>query len=207
MILVFTFVSLWIEALWPLVISAVVTFLFLLATARNDWTEKSVFGKANTLTAFRLLAVFYLALYGFQLNNYLILGIGLLILILDGVDGWLAKRNHETSDFGAYFDKETDAFFMLILCLLAIGKGLIWSWVVLLGLMRYLFAIFLFLYKTEVKAERRSQVGRIIYIIVVSALLSAFLPYPVIYQPAILIATVLLGYSFSRDILWILKKG
>lgn len=207
MILVFTIISLWIRALWPLVISAAVTFLFLLATAGNNWTEKGIFGKANTLTAFRLLAVFYLALYGFHLNNYCVLIIGLVILILDGVDGWLAKRNYESSEFGAYFDKETDAFFMLILCLLAIGNGFIWSWVLLLGLLRYLFAMFLFLYKTEVKAERRSRMGRIIYVIVVSSLLSAFLPFPVIYQPAILLATALLGYSFSRDILWILKKA
>lgn len=34
-------------------------------------------------------------------------------LVLDGIDGWLARRNGMASDFGAQFDMETDALLML----------------------------------------------------------------------------------------------
>ncbi len=36
-------------------------------------------------------------------------GLGVIVGMLDGVDGWLARRSRMASDFGARFDMETDA--------------------------------------------------------------------------------------------------
>ncbi len=44
-------------------------------------------------------------------------------LVLDGVDGWIARRNGMTSRFGADFDLEVDCLFMLALALLVYSTG------------------------------------------------------------------------------------
>ena len=61
------------------------------------------------------------------------------IAVLDGVDGWVARRTGTSSAFGARFDMETDAAFLLVLSVLALRYGKAGAWVLLIGLMRYLF--------------------------------------------------------------------
>jgi len=61
------------------------------------------------------------------------------IAALDGVDGWLARRSGTNSAFGARFDMETDAAFLMVMCILALRYGKAGAWVLAIGLMRYLF--------------------------------------------------------------------
>lgn len=61
------------------------------------------------------------------------------IASLDGVDGWLARRSGTNSAFGARLDMETDAAFLLVLSVLAVRYEKAGPWVLLIGLMRYLF--------------------------------------------------------------------
>ncbi|QQS53903.1 MAG: CDP-alcohol phosphatidyltransferase family protein [Candidatus Competibacteraceae bacterium] len=60
-----------------------------------------------------------------------------LALALDGIDGWLARRGGLQSRFGARFDMEVDAFFILILAALLFQSGKAGAWVLLSGLLRY----------------------------------------------------------------------
>lgn len=62
-----------------------------------------------------------------------------LALILDFVDGWLARRIGPRSDFGARFDMESDAMLLMILSVLALVLGKVGLWVLLVGLLRYVF--------------------------------------------------------------------
>ena len=62
-------------------------------------------------------------------------------LLLDGVDGWAARRTGMASDFGARFDMETDALFLLMLSLLVHVTGKAGIWVLASGLMRYGFVL------------------------------------------------------------------
>jgi phosphatidylglycerophosphate synthase len=59
-------------------------------------------------------------------------------LSLDAVDGWVARRTGTSSALGARFDMEVDAFLILVLSVL-VGRPVGW-WVLVIGLMRYLFA-------------------------------------------------------------------
>ncbi len=56
-------------------------------------------------------------------------------LVLDAVDGKVARRTGTTSGFGARFDMEVDAF--LILVLSAYAAGPVGGWVLAIGAMRY----------------------------------------------------------------------
>lgn len=60
-------------------------------------------------------------------------------VVLDGVDGWLARRTGLSSEFGARFDMETDALLTLVLAVLCWRLGNAGAWVLLAGALRYLF--------------------------------------------------------------------
>src|SRR5260370_1121940 len=66
-------------------------------------------------------------------------GFGMVGLMLDGVDGWLARRGGLASRFGARFDMETDALSVLVFTLLLLRTGQAGPWVLAIGLARYIF--------------------------------------------------------------------
>ena len=59
---------------------------------------------------------------------------------LDGADGWLARRQQIASDFGARFDMEIDALLILVLAILVSRFEKAGAWVIVSGLLRYIFA-------------------------------------------------------------------
>src|SRR5207248_932960 len=59
------------------------------------------------------------------------------VLLLDGLDGQVARRTGTASEFGARFDMEVDAFLILLLCVV-VSRAL-GPWVLAIGLMRYVF--------------------------------------------------------------------
>ena len=101
------------------------------------------FGPANTTTTLRAALVTLVASLvgepGIPIVAASAAGVGLLATALDGVDGWLARRTRMTSPFGARFDMETDVFLVLALSVLAWQYGKAGAWVLLCGLMRYVF--------------------------------------------------------------------
>jgi SAM-dependent methyltransferase len=154
---------------------------------------------ANVLTALRLAAVIGLSIRGSRAGGLWIVGAGLGFVAVDALDGWIALKTGKTSAFGEFFDKETDAFFVLSLCLLSIRKGLFPPWIVSLGLLRYLFVIAAFLFASKTAQETRSGRGRTIHTTVVLVLLAAFVPLPFPRLPLALLACFLLGASFGLD--------
>ena len=58
-------------------------------------------------------------------------------LVLDGVDGRVARRTGTSTEFGARFDMESDAVLLLVLSVHVAGE--LGPWVLLVGLMRYAF--------------------------------------------------------------------
>ncbi len=207
LILIATLISFITHSLLLLVLIGNFSFLFLVLREKNQWTPTTRFGLGNLLTFGRLFLISVTALFYLKIPNIFIAGFGLIILIADGLDGMLARDRNESSMFGEYFDKETDAYFLHIWVMIAILKSLLWPWTVILGLLRYLFIVYLFILGERDKKERRFKWGRYIFVYVIGVLLAAFLPVPWLYKPAVVIATILLLYSFGRDLVWIHSKN
>jgi phosphatidylglycerophosphate synthase len=66
-------------------------------------------------------------------------GLAFAAFLGDGLDGFLARRTGTASEFGARFDMETDAFFILALALIVHAWGQAGAFVLLSGALRYLF--------------------------------------------------------------------
>ena len=59
--------------------------------------------------------------------------------LLDIADGWVARRTGTSTAFGARFDMEVDALLVMVLSVLAWQWNKAGGWVLLSGLLRYLF--------------------------------------------------------------------
>jgi phosphatidylglycerophosphate synthase len=189
-----------VSPLWTLVPLAGGSFAALIWSCRHHWSALDRFGPANAVTAARLLGI--LALPQIAAAGPLAVAVcAVALFALDGVDGWLARRLGLCSEFGEYFDKETDAVFMLVLCLLLYKGGRLEAWILLPGLLRYGFVVFLMLAKPPVAKERQSAKGKWIFSGMISALIAAFMPFPDFYRPCAALMTVVLLYSFADALL------
>ena len=118
---------------------AAISFAALLYRSRGRWTPAGGFGAANAVTFARLAGILALP----WLDPFPLACLALALLMLDGVDGWLARRSGLASEFGEFADKESDALLVLMLCLvlyrLPAGLG---AWILVAGLLRYVFVLF-----------------------------------------------------------------
>jgi phosphatidylglycerophosphate synthase len=169
-------------------------------------------GPANQVTLGRLALT---ALLGGLLGEApaavagLAVGLAALALLLDGLDGWLARRGGWASAFGARFDMETDALLVLLTAALAWQLDKAGAWVLLSGAMRYLFvaagALLPWLRRPLPESWRRKTV----HVLQVLSLLLALSPW--LARPgseAVAAAgLLLLCYSFLVDIAWLSRQG
>ncbi len=167
-------------------------------------------GLANAVTMLRLafVSTLIIPLVGGTPAPVAIIAIATVSLSLDGVDGWLARRQGLSSDFGGSFDMEVDSVFALVLAALAVVAGGAPWIVLLLGLPRYLFwiagAIWPWLY--DPLPPRYS--GKVVAVVQMIALIVLQLP---LLPHALAIALTVgvlaaLGWSFGRDIVWLWRR-
>lgn len=128
------------------------------------------------------------------------------IAVLDGVDGWLARRTQLNSPFGARFDMETDAFSMLVLSVLVWHHDKAGLWVITIGLMRYAFVAAgwaLPWLAGPLRSTRRGKAVAIAQVVGLGIALLPIVPVPV-SDLACAAALALLVWSFAIDIgyLW-----
>jgi len=186
--------------LWLLPLCGFYSFTVLLYRCRGQWTPEGRFGAANTVSVLRLCGMLVLP----SLTPTQIFYAGVILLVMDGVDGWIARRTGLAGEFGEFIDKESDAYFTLILCLLLYrlpsGFG---AWILATGLLRYGFVLFIKFAKPPEQKERSSAMACWISVFMFLILLVSFLAYPGYLEycrvPAALM-TLLLVYSFAVSV-------
>jgi phosphatidylglycerophosphate synthase len=127
-------------------------------------------------------------------------------LLLDALDGWVARRTRTATAVGARFDMEVDAFLILVLSVQASRAfGL---WVLAIGLARYLFVaagpVWPWLREPTPTRYWRKTVAAI-QGVVLTAAVAGILPHPVTFA-ALVAALTLLAESFGRDVWWLWQR-
>jgi phosphatidylglycerophosphate synthase len=124
-------------------------------------------------------------------------------LVLDGVDGRVARRTGTVTALGARFDMEVDAFLILVLSVHAAAD--IGAWVLSIGLASYV----LLVARHLVPWLRRSapprywcKVVAVIQGVVLTAVAAGLLPHGLSVF-VVLVALALLVESFGREVLWL----
>lgn len=167
-------------------------------------------GAANRVTTLRLMM---LSLMAGAIGEPAIprtaaaaVAVATIIEILDGVDGWLARRSRMASRFGARFDMETDALLIMTLSVLVWQHGKAGAWVLLGGLMRYAFVAAGWIAPWMARPLSPTRRGRVIAVSHTVGLIVALAP--IIPMPFSAVAAALtlaaLSWSFALDVrrLW-----
>lgn len=183
--------------------------LGLAAAARGHPTG---FGWANRVTLVRAMLVIVLAAALVEPAIYREIGwwlatIALLALILDGVDGWLARRFDQQTGFGARFDMEVDAALVMVLCLGVMATGKVGPWVLAIGLMRYVFVVLTALWPWMDRPLPASFRRRLVCVWQVVSLLVVLTPLagPAFSTLGLTVALLLLIASFAADVAWLYR--
>jgi phosphatidylglycerophosphate synthase len=175
----------------------------------------AAFGLANALTLFRAAGAAVFAALAVEPrllagpHAWWALAGAALLLVLDGVDGWLSRRQGTASSFGARFDMEVDALLILALAALALGLGKAPAWVLGLGLLRYGFVIAGWLSPALARPLPRSQRRRAVCALQVGTLGLLLAPplLPPLSAALAAAAFAALLASFAIDLAWLLRRA
>lgn len=136
----------------------------------------------------------------------MLVGLAMVALATDAVDGWIARRTRTTSAFGARFDGEVDAFLMLVLSVQVAAT--VHGWVLVIGLARYLFAAAGWVWpwmRAELPPRYWRKVVTATEGIVLTAAMASVLPVGLV-TGLLLVALALLAESFGRDVVWLWRR-
>ncbi|WP_017600123.1 CDP-alcohol phosphatidyltransferase family protein [Nocardiopsis lucentensis] len=159
-------------------------------------------GSADRITLVRALltgGVLALAVDGGPV--WALVGLASLALVLDLVDGAVARGSGTESDFGAAFDMETDA--LLIMVLSAFVSLSLGAWVLAIGLMRYVFgaaALVAPWLRAPLPPSRARKVVAALQGVALAVAASGVLPSAA-STALVGVALAALVWSFGRDVL------
>lgn len=113
-------------------------FMALIIRNSDQWLRTGTHVVANSITACRLVILVFIGLNWSEYDVMTLAALFWLAAILDVVDGWVAKTFGGASEFGAVFDEDVDAFFVLICSYVIWQLDLGMWWIMGAGWVRYL---------------------------------------------------------------------
>jgi len=208
--------------------AAVVALLCFLVGATliaERWAEavsaprSASFGAANCVTLVRVVGTSWAAALACQAllgqlpdwGQALLVAIGTVCLVLDGVDGRLARLRGEASAFGARFDVETDAALLLFLSIAVGAVGAAGWWVLAVAGTRYVYVAASWVVPA-LRIPLPASYGRKVLAVVQCVALLVALALDLLsggagWVPDAVLALALgaLYWSFGRDVAWQLR--
>jgi phosphatidylglycerophosphate synthase len=132
-----------------------------------------------------------------------LVALAIVALVLDGVDGQVARRSGTATDLGARFDVEVDASLLLVLSLYVMGP--VGSWVLAIGVIRYAFVVATWALPWMRRSLPRRFWPKVVAVTQGIVLVSAaadVLPRP-LTTAALAVSLALLVESFGRSVGWL----
>jgi phosphatidylglycerophosphate synthase len=171
------------------------------------------FGPANQVTMVRAffgaVAAGFIGESSLQSAGWIVGGAAAVATVLDGVDGWLARRTGMASAFGARFDMETDALVIQVLAILAWQYGKAGPWVLISGLLRYLFVaagwVLPWMREPLLPSVRRKAICVVQTVGLILTILPPIVPPGSEWLAAVSLAALV--YSFLVDTLWLWRRA
>jgi phosphatidylglycerophosphate synthase len=187
--------------------------LLLTGAARASASSGAGMGAANRVTLIR--ATFALpvgtgvgSINLASLAAWWVILLSTIAMVLDGVDGRVARRTGTGSALGGRFDMELDAFFLFALSALVWQSGRAGAWVLLIGALRYVFVAAGWLterLRGELPDSFRRKTACVISGIALLVSLGPIIP-PGLAALAAAVGLVSLVYSFVVDVGWLLGR-
>lgn len=161
---------------WPVL---AVAFLSLLLLWTSQWYTishiKPAGGYANLLTMLRYIIMLLIVAFS---GIWPLWSLGLLFAIpvmLDGLDGYLARKLNHLTRFGALFDLETDSLFMTLTGMILYQRHITGAWLLPAAYMRYFYVLLIAVLKLNRVREKRTRFGPFIAFIMFVSIILEFL--------------------------------
>jgi phosphatidylglycerophosphate synthase len=167
-------------------------------------------GAANRVTLLRVGSLALLvACVGEPAAAWAVFTIAAIALALDGVDGWLARRDGSATAFGARFDMETDAASLIALTVLVWQFGKAGAWILLAAALRYAFVAAAHYVARLRRPLAPSFRRKSVFVVQAIALVLCLAPpiVPPLSTALALTGLLLLVLSFAIDVLALLGGG
>jgi phosphatidylglycerophosphate synthase len=195
----------------PALSASVVLIMFAASEPARRIAKPQRFGPANRITLARGVLVGVVAAFiGSDVAPEQTLGVAVIAavaLIMDGLDGYVARKTGLASAYGAQLDMEVDSLLMMVLSILAWQWDRAGVWVLFCGLARYGFVLagraWPWFNRPLLPAFRRKTAC----VIGIGCLLGSVVPWPLLgaSQAMAATATVSLALSFAIDIVWLIR--
>jgi len=201
-------------ALFPLKASACLAVIAVIVVTRISKANHphAAFGTGNYITAARALLVALIAgAVGEPRTPRLaaaVTALAVVVTVMDGADGFAARRSDMSSAFGARFDMEVDALLIMALSLLAWTYGKAGAWVIASGLLRYLFVAAGWIWPWMARPLGPSRRRQTICVVQIVALIAVVSPVatPPASTAAAAAALAVLAASFVVDTWWLVSR-
>jgi phosphatidylglycerophosphate synthase len=205
LMLVATGLALVVHAVWPVALACTVSLAMFVRLGRGQYTPGGRFGSANAVTVLRLAMTAVLAVFGLRAPDPASALLVFVVLVLDGVDGWLARNRGLASEFGALLDQECDALLVSVCALTLYLQGRLGAYVLLSGVLRYFYGMLVALMPEGAREQPRSRVGRYGFCVLIMSFIASLWPIEPWHRWLAPCATLLIVYSFGRSIYWSLS--
>jgi phosphatidylglycerophosphate synthase len=182
---------------WPVAAAGFASLVAFTLANRGAWTPSGRFGGANSVTALRAVLVWALAAYLHAAPAPALAAIVLAVFALDGLDGYIARRHGTASKFGALFDMETDAYFVLAVELVLVERGDFGAWILVTGVLRYLYVVVRAVFPARRPDVPRSRLGRNAFVLLALGLFFAFALPGTLGRAAAIVGTLAVTLSFA----------
>ncbi|MDN5202639.1 CDP-alcohol phosphatidyltransferase family protein [Fulvivirgaceae bacterium BMA10] len=197
-----------IDSVLPLCLLAAFSYILFIISNKEVFEKLKPFGgPANWVTIFRLLVLLLVGSFHTFIDTSTLGIIVIAIFLMDGLDGYLARRFKTSSEFGGILDGETDAFFVMLLSLIVYENGYAGIWILWAGLLRYIFVLVCYILWRGTKPEPVSYLRKTIAVIIMGALICPFLLPEAYYLPILIIGTILVTASFGRSFVFQFERG
>ena len=172
-------------------------------------------GAANRVTLGRSTLIFAVSALLFESSPFKnevywwAITLSTIALILDGVDGRVARRTLTNTTFGARFDMELDALLMVALSILVWQTGKVGPWVIGIGAFRYGFVLAGWLWSpltAELPPSQRRKTVCVVESVALLVCLGPVIPTNIAVGVAAG-ALLLLTYSFAIDVRWLILQA
>jgi phosphatidylglycerophosphate synthase len=168
-------------------------------------------GYPNYVTLFRFTALLVVTSFASGISNNTLAILLLILVLLDGVDGYLARRLKQRTEFGGLFDMETDALFVCSVSCILFEKNILPGWILVPAFIKFYYTVFTHLTGLSRMPEQRSLFGASVAVIMFLALiLSLVIPGNfariVAFSGSALICLSFL-YSLGRAVIFRLRNA
>ena len=193
--------SLYTSELWiffPWIVSSFIVFIY------QFKDDKPWLLAPNWVTCSRLLLLLGITLFWHTLSLIQLSFLVFPIVILDFFDGFIAKRFDMKSEFGAVFDAETDALFVLVTSMILVFKHELSFWLVAMGFLRFTFGLYFIFAPVSINSESVKIGKRNLYSVIAGSVLvllaSCTLLTAIWVNRLLLLCNLLLLFSFIHSI-------